>query len=224
MKQHLIARVSFLVSLAGLMVCAIAASAQPVTGDTILDNLASSNITAYPSWTAAGITSGPGGTEATSTGGFGSLYYAVPASQLQTLAPYDVEATLVMTVNSPSASAQTSDWLGIPFILNDSTGAVTYGGYAGEYGYFAQYSPATVTWNGNTVTETVPLTATQIAAIQTGSDTIYGFNLELDPAVLAGGVSAYDVTFDSLTLVPEPSSIALFALGAAAFIVRRRMK
>lgn len=209
-------------SVAGLILSVNPASAQPVTGDVILDNLASSNITAYPSWTAAGITSGAGGTEATSTGGFGSLYYAVPASQLQTLNPGDIEATLVMTVNTPSASAQANDWLGIPFILNDSTGPVTYGGYAGMYGYFAQYTPATVTWNGNTVTETVPLTAAQIASIQTGNDAIYGFNLELDPAVLAGGASAYDVTFESLTLVPEPSTLALFGIGAVAFVLRRR--
>lgn len=46
-------------SVAGLILSVNPASAQPVTGDVILDNLASSNITAYPSWTAAG-TAGPG--------------------------------------------------------------------------------------------------------------------------------------------------------------------
>lgn len=227
MKQHSIARVTSLVSLAGLILSVISASAQGVTGDLYLDNLAPANITAYPSWTSSGITMGSTGTTVSSAGGFGSLYYQL--STPLALDPGLNTATLVLTVNSPSAPPATSDWLGIPFQLGDNSGSVTYGGYAGMFGsgYAATASPGTATWNGNTVTETVTLGsaptggAAQLAAIQAGGDYLYGFNLELDPAVLAGGVSAYNVTFNSLTLssVPEPSSLALFGIGVAAALV-----
>jgi hypothetical protein len=57
--------------------------------------------------------------------------------------------------------------------------------------------------------------------VQTGTDEIYGFNLELDPAVLAAG--SYDVTFNSLVLqAPEPTTLALLALGVTGFVIARR--
>ena len=61
-----------------------------------------------------------------------------------------------------------------------------------------------------------------ITAIQAGNDAIYGFNLELDPAVVTGDL--YDVTFNSLSLepVPEPGTLALVGLGAVGLLAIRR--
>lgn len=217
-----------LVSLATTVFCARPALAQGVTGDTYLDNMNPANMTLYSSWASATITSGSTGLEVSSSG-YGSMFYSLPTPiALNSGLTF---ATLVMTVNSP-VPAQTGDWLGIPFALGENSGSVTYGGYAGMFGYAATQSPATVTWNGNTVTETVLLGSSttgggpaQLTAIQGGGDFLYNFNLELDPAVLPGGGSAYDVTFNSLTLsVPEPSSVALTGLGGAALLVFRRRK
>jgi hypothetical protein len=231
MKRVTIASAVSLLSLAAMVLCPKPALAQPVTGDPLLDNLLPANTFPNNSWSAAGSTIGSGPTGFTvnvPNGGFGSLYYAL--STPMALDPGLNTATLVLTVNSP-VPAQTGDWLGIPFQLGDNSGSVTYGGYAGMFGYAATQSPATVTWNGNTVTETVTLGsaptggAAQLADIQAGGDYLYGFNLELDPAVLSVG-PGYNVTFDSLTLssVPEPSSFALFGLGAAALLVLHRRK
>lgn len=229
MKQHLIALAVSLMSSAGLILSITPASAQGVTGDIYLDNLNPADISAYSSWASSTITTGPTGLTIDSPGGYGSLYYALP-----TPLALDVgltTATLVMTVNTPPDSPSANDWLGIPFALGDNSGSVTYGGYAGMFGYDGTQSPGTATWNGNTVTETVALGSSitgggpaQLAAIQAGGDYLYGFNLELDPAVLPAGDSAYDVTFNSLTLssVPEPSLLALFGMGAAVVAIRRR--
>lgn len=235
MKRLTPASMVSLVSLATTVLSVRPALAQGVTGDTYLDNLNPANISAYSSWATGTLTDGPTGLEVNASG-YGSLYYALPTPMA--LSPNLTTATLVMTVNSPSASPAANDWLGIPFALGDNSGNVFYGGYAGMLGsgYGATQSPGTATWNGNTVTETVTLGsgtgtspdtgAAQLAAIQAGGDYLYGFNLELDPAILPGGGSAYDVTFNSLTLssVPEPSSVALFGLGAAALLARRRRK
>lgn len=231
MKQSSITRVASVVSVAGFVLSVNPASAQPVTGDIYLDNLVPANITTYSSWTSSTLTSGPTGLTVNSPGGYGSLYYALPTPLA--LDPGLTTATLVLTVNTPSASPAANDWLGIPFVLGDNSGGVTYGGYAGMFGYNGTASPGTATWNGNTVTETVTLGsaptggAAQLAAIQAGGDYLYGFNLELDPAVLPSGPANYEITFNSLTLssVPEPSLFALFGIGTMALgICRRRAK
>ena len=234
MKRFTSASVVFLVSLTTTLVSIRPALAQPVTGDPLLDNLIPANTFPNNSWVAPGsvIGSGPTGFNVNIPGGhFGSMGYVLPTPLA--LNPGLTTATLTLTVNSP-VPAQTSDWLGIPFQLTDNSGQVTYGGYAGMFGYAATQSPATISWSpdGNTVTETVSLGSSttgggpaQLAAIQAGGDVLSVFNLELDPAVLPPGVSAYNVTFDSLVLsVPEPSSLALAGLGAAALLVVRRRK
>jgi hypothetical protein len=224
-----------LICLAGVIPWTSLAQVQPVTGDPFLDNLIPANITAYPSWNSGTVTSGAGGTTVNAPGGYGSLYYALPTPLA--LSPTLTTATLVMTVNVPGPGAATNAWLGIPFILGDNSGAVAYGGYAGMFGYnpTASTGGANATWNGNTVTETVTLGlgtgtgsntgAQQLAAIQGGGDYLYGFNLELDPAVLPSGPPFYNITFNSLVLsgtVPEPSSLALLGIGAAALFGYRR--
>lgn len=186
------------------------AQAQGVTGSAHLDNLSSGAITYYPGWSSQPptvITSGASGFEVASSG-YGSLYYAVPGAQLQTPNPADDQVTLTFTLNAPAGSY----YVGVPFIINDNSGAVTYGGYS--------------TYGPGTFSETLPLSAGQLAAVQTGSDKIYGFNLEFDPAGNVPG-GAYDITFNSLTLsssVPEPSTLSMIGLGATGFLALCRRK
>jgi hypothetical protein len=174
----------------------------------------------YANWDGgATFTSSSSGLEVQSSG-YGSLYYVVPAGQVQTLSANDTEATLVFTVNGTAANYV---WIGTPFILNDNSGATTYTVYSGSGN---PGNPVGTTWNGNTVTETVQLSSAQLAAVQAGNDAIYGFNLEVAPATFGGGQTTYDITFNSLTLspVPEPSTMALAGLGMAGLLAIRRRK
>jgi hypothetical protein len=222
MKQRVKWLATALTAVGGFMaVCSV--QAQPVTGTPYLSSMDPLTLNTppnavYATWAAATFTSLPTGLEVNSPAAYGSLYYVVPAGQVQTLNPADTIAQLTFTVNGdPSVY----NWIGTPFILNDNTGAATYGGYAG---YNNPGNPSQVSWNGNVVTWSVPLTPTQLAAVQTGTDAIYAFNLQLDPATL--GASSYDVTFNSLviTSVPEPTTAALIGLGAAGLMVFRRRR
>jgi hypothetical protein len=162
------------------------------------------------------------------------MYYdAAGAGQNTTLNTGDKEAVLTMTVNGTDANGApyspgttgSGFWLGLPFILNDNAGAFTYGGYTGEFTSYAQTaSPGEAFWNGNTVTEIVPLNASQLATVQAGGDTVYGFNLELDPAVYPTGL--LNVTFDSLSLnAPDSTStMGLLGPGFFALMALRRFK
>jgi hypothetical protein len=216
---------------------ASSAQAQAVTGDATLDNITPTE--AYGGWgPPAIITSIPGtGLDVAAFSG-GSAYFAIPTANQQILNPADTQVSLTFTINSPAGwdsptpvtSGGTGCWIGTPFTLNDNAEAGTqYGGYVGTFapgsGVDTSGTPCVFTVNGNTVTETAQLDAGQLAAVQTGTDVISGFNLEFYPAV---GASVYDVTFNSLVLsgtVPEPSTLGLIGAGVAGLLAfRRRIK
>jgi hypothetical protein len=227
MKQNTKWLAAVLAVAGGLAMVSSVQAQDYVTGTPYLSNMDPSTFNTAPNATYANwngnalFNSTPTGLEVESTG-YGSMYYVVPAGQVQTLNTADTQATLTFTVNSPAASDYV--WVGTPFILNDNSGAGNYGGYSGSGN---GGNPSTVTWNGNVVTWTVPLTAGQLAAVQAGGDAIYSFNLQMDPAVLNGS-SIYDMTFNSLVLspapAPEPTTLALAGLGAAGLLVLRRRK
>jgi len=174
----------------------------------------------YGNWGSVGtVGTTPTGLEI-SSGGYGSLFYSIPSSQTVTANSLDTQVTLTFTMNSNPANCI---WVGTPFFLDDSQGnSVVYGSYSGDGN---PGNPVGVTWNGNVVTMTVPLTGTQLADIQAGNDAINGFNLEFDPATM-NGPPVYDVTFNSLVLspapVPEPGTFALAALAGAGLVAWRR--
>jgi hypothetical protein len=208
-------------AVAGSLAIADSVRAQAVTGTPYLSNMDPSTLNTppnavYAGWVGATFTSLPTGLEiGVNPKSYGSLYYVVPPGNVQTINPAATAAQLTFTVNGdPSAFI----WVGTPFILNDNTGAASYGGYSG---FGNPGNPPEVVWSGSTVTWTVPLNPAQLAAVQTGTDAIYAFNLQFDPAVVAAG--AYDITFNSLVMVvPEPATLTLFAVGAVGFLAFRR--
>ena len=173
------------------------------------------------------ITSGttPGSFEVIAWGE-GSGHYDIPLANQQLLDTGVAQVTLTLTLNSPDVSTA---WLGVKFLLDDNQGNsdVWYGAYTGlwgtDNGSWASTVGTTV-WAGNTLTMTVPLTSDMLTAVQTGNDKITGFNLLIDPAYFSGGGGPYDITYNSLAMyeVPEPPTLALFAIGVAGFVIAQR--
>jgi hypothetical protein len=195
--------------------------AQPVTGTPYLSNISVTDLLTPPSATyaawagAAGITQTPTGLNVQNAG-YGSLYYVLPPAQVQTMSPLATDVRLTFTVGGDPADFV---WVGTPFTINADSGSWGYGGYSGSGN---PGNPPEVTWSGNTVTWEQPLTPGHLAGVQTGNDHVYSITLQFDPAVL--NVSTYDLTFNSLELVPvpEPVSMGLAGLGIAALLVFRR--
>jgi len=190
---------------------AISAQAQQITGDTYLDNFTVGAL--YGAWSSATLNQTPTGLEVQSlvANGYGSGYFIINGPAVQVMNANDNALQLQLTING---DATPYVWFGpSPVILNDDLPPPTSYTYNMPYnGYLNGGNPPNAVYNGNTVTITVPLAAGQITKIQGGSDHIYAFNLGLDPAVI--NTPTYDVTFNSVTLIPEPTTVSLVGIGA----------
>jgi len=167
------------------------------------------------------VTSLPTGLEIASYG-YGYLHYDIPVGDQVALNTADTQVKLTFTLNNPSPSGWI--WFGSGVILDDTVGGtgadVWYNGYGGDQG-----GPVGnfTTLNGNVVTEVYNLTGSTLAAAQAGGS-IISFNVLLDPAAISGGF--YDLTYNSIELMPapEPASLALVGLGALGLLTVRRRK
>jgi hypothetical protein len=229
MKQHTKWFATALAVASGLVI-ASSTQAQPwqtpppagLYTTTVLTDFANFNLSAqYGSWAPfpagnATITSSatPGSFEVAANG-YGSGAYNFPTAVSALGAMF---AQLTFTVNDSGFGSGTNTLGNInpQFDINSQGAFVAYSG--GGPGYAA----------GNTYTFTVPLNPVAAAAIgETAPGTvntaiIYGFNLEN-----AGysGTGNYDVTYKNfvlLTPVPEPTTVALLAIGAAGILIARR--
>ncbi|MEY2430012.1 MAG: hypothetical protein QOJ40_2897 [Verrucomicrobiota bacterium] len=126
---------------------------------------------------------------------------------------------LTFTINQTMHHADGSGlWYGPNVDISDGThmvhlSAANAGGGYLDYGPYV--GPGTYTLYG-------PLTD-QFGGPALDTSTITAFNLELDPAEY-GGDMPYDITYNNfvLTTVPEPTALALLALGAGGFVAARR--
>jgi len=228
MKHKALAKqvMTMLAVVAGLTL-ASSTQAQYVTGGQYLSNVTSNG--AYGDWASGGgavISYTPTGIEvqAPTNGGYGGCNFVIN-SGVQTLNPLDNQVRLYITVNG-----NINNWVYFSpgqLVLNDDLPPPT------QFNYNEPYSgpnnnptgPPTCVWNGNVGMMTVPLMAGQLSKIAGGNDHIYSFNLDLDPAVLPnmpGGI--YDITFNSIQLIPEPATVSLVGLGLLGLVGLRRRR
>ena len=191
------------------LVIANSAQAQPITGTPFMSNINPANafFTGYWNTPLATITSTPTGLEFNAPGGSGSfstMYYAIPSGQQTPLNPLDTKVQFNFTWNSGNAVAGVN----VLFALDDSMGGVNY--------YGTGYNIPSPGLNSYTFA----LQAANQAHVAAGA-IINGINFQIDPANVSG---KYDITFNSLTLVPEPTTLALVGLGTAGLLTFRRRK
>lgn len=214
--KSLVRLVGVLAAIAGL---AASTQAQYATGDQYLDNVTPTG--PYNGWSGSTVTVGPTGVEVVNpiSGGYGGEYFSANAP-VTISNPNATELQLTLTVNGDASGYV---WFSPgQLVINDSSGIYYYN--MPYSGYQNAGNPANAVWDGNTVTCTVPLQILEQSAIQSGGVTVYGVNLDLDPAVISTGTGSFDVTYNSIQIIPEPATVTLVGLGLLGLLGLRRRR
>jgi len=199
--------------------------AQYITGGTYLNNVGAPST--YGDWTNATITQTATGIEVVgnASGGYGGANFVINGPAVQTMNTNDAYVRLTITINGDvSPSTPYVYFSAGQLVLNDDLPLPT------QFNYNEPYSgpqnnptgPPTSVWNGNVGTFTVPLQAGQMSKIAGGSDHIYSFNLDIDPAVITS--PTYDITFNSVQLIPEPATVSLVGVALLGVLALRRRR
>ena len=214
-RKALTKHVVRLLAVAAGLTLAASSQAQYITGGQYLNNVTLNGT--YGDWTGATINQTATGIEvqAPSAGGYGGANFVINAGNVQTMNAADTEVQLTITINGDvSPSTPYVYFSAGQLVLNDDLPPPT------QFNYNEPYSgpqnnptgPPSSVWNGNVGTFTVPLQSLQLAKVAGGSDHIYSFNLDIDPAVI--NTPIYDITFNSVQLIPEPTTVMLVGFGA----------
>ena len=207
MKQQKRGLMSALALAGGLAVVSPALAATTIT---TFDNFVSDAL--YPSWAlpSSTIVSGPTAYTITATG-YGSNYKYIGFPAIDGVGNTHLELTVTL-----SGPAGADGMLGPIIELIDGDGT--------DYNF---------AWYGQTLGShvlTMPLNAptwSNAAGGTPGLDlsTLTHMHMQLDPGGF-GTSGAYTISFENLSLitVPEPSSLALFGLGATGLAVMRRRR
>jgi hypothetical protein len=209
--------VTVLAVTAGLTL-ALATQAQYITGDKYLDHC--STVAGWGSYAIinSGINFTPTGIEmqAPVSGGYGGANFVIDTGNIQTFNPADTAVQLTITLNGdPTPYIWFSPG---QIVLTDDSGSYDYS--EPYFGWQNAGNPLSVVWSNTTATITLPLQLGQLARIQAGNDHIYSFDLDVDPFVIS--TPTYDVTFNSIQLIPEPATVTLVGLGLLGLLGLRR--
>jgi hypothetical protein len=209
----------------GLAMVASTAHAQAITGVPYLNNIdinaagysgdwnnvATTNVLDVTTGTDQGlefqVNNGPNGSGGENPNSFSTFYSYIPTSVTPNVPV--TGAVITFTWNSGNAVAG----INVVYALDDSAGGTDY--------YFPTNGYDLTPQAGQTYSYYVPLVAPNLVDLNTPGNVVNGFNLQLDPANVYG---PYDITFNSITLVPEPASFGLIGVATCLLAARRRRR